>query len=184
MTYYTLKIACVCLIFACSYSLSHPFSFTILHMYIYSNSLPLPSLTFYVPPPSFARFCDTRISSYYYYHLFHFIAGSIIFSGSLAAESPLQQITYRNWKRIDERKLGHDVSVRPTNCPYRLAGRAEQRQIPPLESFLSSILFKGFRNDCPIKICLLSIIAKLHACAWVEPHTLVNLPIPENLVIT
>ena len=65
ITYYTLKIACVCLIFACSYSLSHPFSFTILHMYIYSNSLPLPSLTFYVPPPSFARFCDTRISSYF-----------------------------------------------------------------------------------------------------------------------
>ena len=33
-------------------------------MYIYSNSLPLPSLTFYVSPPrSFARFCDTRISS-------------------------------------------------------------------------------------------------------------------------
>ena len=34
---------------------------------IYSNSLPLPSLTFYgpppPPPPSFARFCDTRISS-------------------------------------------------------------------------------------------------------------------------
>ena len=26
---YTLKIACVCCIFACSYSLSHPFSFTI-----------------------------------------------------------------------------------------------------------------------------------------------------------
>ena len=51
ITYYTLKIACVCLIFACSYSLSHPFSFTILHMYIYSNSLPLPSLTFHVPPP-------------------------------------------------------------------------------------------------------------------------------------
>ena len=28
--YYTLKIACVCCIFACSYSLSHPFSFTII----------------------------------------------------------------------------------------------------------------------------------------------------------
>ena len=27
---YTLKIACVCCIFACSYSLSHPFSFTII----------------------------------------------------------------------------------------------------------------------------------------------------------
>ena len=27
--YYTLKIACVCCIFACSYSLSHPFSFNI-----------------------------------------------------------------------------------------------------------------------------------------------------------
>ena len=32
---------------------------------IYSNSLPLPSLAFYGPPPapSFARFCDIRISS-------------------------------------------------------------------------------------------------------------------------
>ena len=31
---------------------------------IYSNSLPVPSLTFYGPPPrSFLRFCDTRISS-------------------------------------------------------------------------------------------------------------------------
>ena len=28
--YYTLKIACVCCIFACSHSLSHPFSFTII----------------------------------------------------------------------------------------------------------------------------------------------------------
>ena len=28
--YYTLKIACVCCTFACSYSLSHPFSFTII----------------------------------------------------------------------------------------------------------------------------------------------------------
>ena len=55
ITYYTLKIACVCLIFACSCSLSHPFSFTILHMYIYSNSLPLPSLTFHVPPPRASR---------------------------------------------------------------------------------------------------------------------------------
>ena len=34
---------------------------------IYSNSLPLPSLTFYGPtPPNFARFCDTRISSLIY----------------------------------------------------------------------------------------------------------------------
>ena len=33
---------------------------------IYSNSLPIPSLTFYGPPPplpSFSRFCDTHISS-------------------------------------------------------------------------------------------------------------------------
>ena len=28
------------------------------------------------------------------------------------------------------------------------------------------------------------IIAELHARVWVEPHSYVNLPIPENLVIT
>ena len=30
---------------------------------IYSTFLPLPSLTFYGPPPNFQRSCDTRISS-------------------------------------------------------------------------------------------------------------------------
>ena len=41
----------------------------VIRLYVYftdlllTNSLPLPSLTFYVLPPSFAKFCDTRISS-------------------------------------------------------------------------------------------------------------------------
>ena len=47
-------------------------------------------------------------------------------------------------------------------------------------------LVKGMQIlvNYPIILTHTVVIAELHARAWAEPHSQVNLPIPENLVIT